>query len=483
MSASNQAFSAFSFITLLLVLIPLPWHLEAWNTGTILYMGWTALSLLNYFINSVVWSDNTVNWAPVWCDISSKIIVGAAIGIPCASLCINRRLYFIGKMQVVTKTKADKVRGIAIDCAIGILIPIIVMALHYVVQGHRFDIWEEIGCFPFTYNVTLQYILIQAPSLAVSVLSAVYGILSILTFRKRQSDFRDVLSASTNASVTVNRYLRLMALASLEVMIGVPLTVASIALNATLNPVQPWVSWEETHFGFSRIDQIDADTWKASSLARVMLESGRWMTVICGLVFFLFFGLAEEARRNYKAWVERALLLVGVQYSFDSSKTKLNSVSSSFGNSPFAKFKGLTSRSTGDLPIYVKQEVINKRDSFDSFSDATLRSIDEKSRGGSPAPVIRPPPTAASGDPLTPALVAQQQQRSRKDSNKSLNKLKIVIGPAMRESTGELIVDSRIAPPSPCPSFPSSVSASGSFLDLSTPGPESLMKSGPDHRV
>lgn len=483
MSASNQAFSAVSFITLLLVLIPLPWHLEAWNTGTILFMGWTSLSLLNYFINSVVWSDNVVNWAPVWCDISSKFIIGASIGIPCASLCINRRLYYIGKMQVVTKTKADKVRGIVIDCAIGIGIPVIVMILHYIVQGHRFDIWEEIGCFPSTYNVNLQYVLIHAPTIAVSLLSAVYGIFSIFTFRKRQSDFRDVLSASTNASVTVNRYLRLMALASLEVMIGLPLTIASCVMNATLNPVHPWVSWEETHFGFSRVDQIDADTWKASNLATTMLESSRWMTVMCGLIFFLFFGLAEEATRNYKAWIERACLLVGVQYSFDSSKAKLNSVSSSFGNSPFSKFKGLTSRSTGDLPIYVKQEVINKRDSFDSFSDATLRSIDEKTRGVSPAPVVRPPPVAASGDSLTPALVNAQQQRSRKDSDNS-NKLKIVIGPAMRESTGALVPEGPYgAPPSPSPSFPSSVSASGSFLDLSTPGPESMMKSGPDHRV
>lgn len=484
MSASNQAFSAVSFITLLLVLIPLPWHLEAWNTGTILYMGWTSLSLLNYFINSVVWNDNIVNWAPVWCDISSKFIIGASVGIPCASLCINRRLYYIGKMQVVTKTKADKVRGILIDCAIGILIPIIVMVLHYVVQGHRFDIFEEIGCFPYTYNVTLQYVLIQAPTLAIFLVSGVYAVLSILTFRKRQSDFRDVLSASTNASVTVNRYLRLMALASLEVIVGLPLAIAGCVLNATLNPVQPWVSWADTHFGFSRVDLIEAEAWKASTLATTMLESGRWMTVLCGLVFFCFFGLAEEATRNYKVWIERACLLVGVQYSFDSSKTKLNSTSSSFGNSPFSKFKSFTSRSTGDLPIYVNREVINKRDSFDSFSDATIRSIEEKNKSVSPTPgYIQPPPVAASGDSLTPAVVAaQQQQRPRKNSNT----LKIVIGPAMRESTGIFVSDAAaayVAPPSPSPSFPSSVSASGSFLDLSTPGPESMMKSGPDHRV
>ena len=219
------------------------------------------------------------------------------------------------------------------------------------IQGHRFNIYEGIGPLAPIPNTYFQMFVTNGLCIIIGLVSSGFcstchlcntsaeicadhflPVGTLRAFMKRRRQFSELLKSNNN--LTFNRYLRLMALASLEVMIGLPLTIASIALNATLNPVQPWVSWEETHFGFSRIDQIDAETWKASSLARTMLESGRWMTVICGLVFFLFFGLAEEARRNYKAWVERTLLLFGVQYSFDSSKTKLNSVSSSFGNSP-----------------------------------------------------------------------------------------------------------------------------------------------------
>ena len=53
----------------LLVLVPLPWHLEAWNSGTCYYMMWTALACLNQFVNSIVWSNDAINRAPVWCDI------------------------------------------------------------------------------------------------------------------------------------------------------------------------------------------------------------------------------------------------------------------------------------------------------------------------------------------------------------------------------------------------------------------------------
>lgn len=52
-----------------LVLIPLPWHLEAWNSGTCYYMIWTALACLNQLVNSVVWANDAINRAPVWCDI------------------------------------------------------------------------------------------------------------------------------------------------------------------------------------------------------------------------------------------------------------------------------------------------------------------------------------------------------------------------------------------------------------------------------
>jgi len=63
------AFSILSFIGFILVLIPLPWHLQAWNSGTCLFMFWTALGSLNMFINSIIWHNNAIDWAPVWCDI------------------------------------------------------------------------------------------------------------------------------------------------------------------------------------------------------------------------------------------------------------------------------------------------------------------------------------------------------------------------------------------------------------------------------
>jgi pheromone a factor receptor len=92
-------------------------------------MAWTGLACLNQFINSIVWNNNAINWAPVWCDISAKFIVGSAVAIPAASLCINRRLYHIASVKSVTVTRAEKRRQIMVDLAIGLGLPIMEMIL------------------------------------------------------------------------------------------------------------------------------------------------------------------------------------------------------------------------------------------------------------------------------------------------------------------------------------------------------------------
>jgi pheromone a factor receptor len=122
---SYPLFSMFAFLGFLVTLIPLSWHLEAWNSGTCYYMAWASLACLNQFVNSVVWAGNALNPAPVWCDIcmlytalssvprspkiyvATRIMLGSAVGIPAASLCINRRLYQISSSNTVTITLSE----------------------------------------------------------------------------------------------------------------------------------------------------------------------------------------------------------------------------------------------------------------------------------------------------------------------------------------------------------------------------------------
>ncbi|KAF5321186.1 hypothetical protein D9619_001396 [Psilocybe cf. subviscida] len=369
MSLSTSFFSAFSFLTFILVCIPFPWHLEAWNTGTCLYMFWTALGLLSLFINSVIWADNAIDWAPVWCDITSRVIIAISVAIPAASLCINHRLYAIAAVRSVTRTKAEKRRAIMVDLAIGLGLPLIAVALQYIVQGHRYNIFEEVGCYPFTYNTPPAYLLVWALPLVIGMTSAVYSVLSIREFRKRHTEFKEILSSNSNLSP--NRFFRLMALAGVEAACCIPLSITTIVLNATRAPIYPWISWQDTHFGFSRVDQIPAVQWRSDPNANTGLEMTRWLVVVCGLVFFAFFGFADEAQKHYRLAFNSVAKRVGLSTGGSATKIGSNMMTKSGGfssKSYGASSVGMSSQG-GGLPVYVRQEVLEKRDSFDSFSD------------------------------------------------------------------------------------------------------------------
>lgn len=98
----------------------------AWNTGTCLYMLWSAIGCLNAFINSIVWTGNAIDKAPLWCDfckpcdycndfnilssrtsVATRLLVAFSVAIPAASLCINRRLYNIASCSAAHITRSD----------------------------------------------------------------------------------------------------------------------------------------------------------------------------------------------------------------------------------------------------------------------------------------------------------------------------------------------------------------------------------------
>jgi len=102
---------------------------------------------------------------------------------------------------------------------------------------------------------------------------------------------------SKHANFGSARYMRLMLLAGIDVMFTVPLSCYIIYIN---KEIVPWISWDDTHWRFSRVDQIPALIWQSQPLVARALESMRWFFVMCAFIFFAFFGFAEEARKYYR---------------------------------------------------------------------------------------------------------------------------------------------------------------------------------------
>jgi pheromone a factor receptor len=278
-------------------------------------MLWVVVGCFCQFINSVVWANDALIRVPVWCDIStcpqpfihrtqsdtsasgSHINIGFAVAIPACSLAINRRLYKAVSVSATTILD-NKRRDAIIDLAICVGIPLVQIGIYIVNQGHRFDVYEELGCMSALYVTWPAIFMALTWPLAIGCGSAIYTILIINTFMRRRSQFNRMIES--NPSLDMSRYWRLMALASMDIVFTIPLALYFIAIDAS-NGIRPWVSWANVHFDFGQINQWPSIQWRTSSYSVAAFEVERWSYILCAVTFFAFFGLNSQARANYKS--------------------------------------------------------------------------------------------------------------------------------------------------------------------------------------
>ncbi|KAI0703963.1 GPCR fungal pheromone mating factor [Earliella scabrosa] len=271
----------------------------AWNVGCVLYIFWVGGQCLIQFVDLIVWRDNAINVAPVWCDITIRFYIAASLGVVCSSLVINRRLYYI--MSILT------------DLAIGLGIPIVGVALFWFYQGHRFDIYEGVGCIEEYPNTFLAYLLYIVWPIPIGLASATYCVLTLRTFLRQRREFHALTDA--NPHLTFGRYLRLMGLAALNALVIVPLAAYVVVANLRSKPMYEWRGLADLHWGFSRVDSIGAVMWRSHPAWVSTLNFRQWEPIACALVFFAFFGLAEEARRHYRRAFFRVAKRLGIKMS------------------------------------------------------------------------------------------------------------------------------------------------------------------------
>ncbi|KDQ50778.1 hypothetical protein JAAARDRAFT_141333 [Jaapia argillacea MUCL 33604] len=297
-STVNLAYTVFAFFGFVLAAVPIYWQLEVWNVGACSYLAWTAIQCLIVFVNTIVWRDNVINWAPVWCDISTKITIGTGIALQAASLCINRRLYLISKSPAAgVGSGSGRRRIIMADLSICLGIPLVFMILHYICQGHRFNIFEGLGCTASTYFTPVTWAIFVPWPIVVSLISSIYGGLTIYRFSRIEKTFDELRGQRT--SLTKRRYLRLMTIASGEIVCGLPILLFNLAIT-TQSPTYPWISWEDTHYNFSRVIQVPAVEWRSVGELFVFVKTSLLLPPLAAVLFVVFSGLVGDAVRNYR---------------------------------------------------------------------------------------------------------------------------------------------------------------------------------------
>ncbi|SCV73067.1 BQ2448_6992 [Microbotryum intermedium] len=271
---------------------PLYWQVTSGNSGAICMGFWVALANLNTFLNFAIWYRDAVNRAPVFCDISVKIRLGAEIGRLASIFCVARFLADIVSPRATALTRSDRRRRAIFDYSIAFGVPSLVMALHYVWQPARFAVVKGYGCNVTALMTwpTLVFRFIWPPLFAAAAVlySEVYTGYRLVRHRR---NFQRVVAGSHSA-LTTARFIRLAILSFSYLLIAMPLAVYGTIIDLSITGRYFEYSWTYIH-----------SPWKLHS---VLIEPippraniGTWSDVIAGLIFFAAFGFGMEAISLY----------------------------------------------------------------------------------------------------------------------------------------------------------------------------------------
>lgn len=143
--------------------------------------------------------------------------------------------------------------------------------------------------------------------------------LALYNFACRRMDFATHLQ-NANSVLTTHRYLRLMAMAVTEIVWGTSLTAFNL-YNNIHSGLRPWISWQNVHSDWLRVDLFAFIELSPSFLRSMFLLW--WAMPASAYIFFLFFGFSEDARKEYgkiiKAFRKHVLRQSNKDVSFHGS--------------------------------------------------------------------------------------------------------------------------------------------------------------------
>ncbi|KZV66007.1 fungal pheromone STE3G-protein-coupled receptor [Peniophora sp. CONT] len=273
---------------------------QQWNFGVALLCFWLLLQNATGAANTIIWSDNADVKLLVYCDIGSPLIILTIVIKPMATLIITRRLYLIVSMQTIdipnkTAVRLDYCRAVPEPCAH--------LFADYVDQSSRFEVDEGFGCTNAAEDSIYGLLVLDSWSIIFPMISIIcYYPRVARTFYLRSRDVNQYLR-SNDSTVSRTNYFRLLALASIDILVTLPNGIISVVLNTTAGLEAgsfPFYSgWHKIHSDWQPVTYTYDEILAAGSAYVAEFYGTFWSALILSFVIFALFGTTAEAIALY----------------------------------------------------------------------------------------------------------------------------------------------------------------------------------------
>ncbi|KAH9977174.1 GPCR fungal pheromone mating factor [Lactifluus volemus] len=287
-----------SFVSIALLILILPGQVHTFSIPSVSIIAWFFLCNLIHGINAILWSGNQNVQAPLWCDISSVVLLGAMVALPGCFLCISRRLEAITSIHMVDQ-KRGKTFDRSFEAVVCFLFPALYMSLHTIVQDHRFVILEDYGCQAAVYNSLPALIIVWSPPLCISVIGILYCLSAVINVSKHRERYT---SSRSKPEISLSLFTRRIAFA-IGGMLYVAVVYAFVLSSIATSGLLPWLSVSQT-----RSQVMDIDTVPSPSQMSIQSELIWWFIPVWSLLLCILCAFGKETQNGYHStfnWLSR----------------------------------------------------------------------------------------------------------------------------------------------------------------------------------
>ncbi|KZV68488.1 hypothetical protein PENSPDRAFT_511578 [Peniophora sp. CONT] len=244
---------------------------------------------------------------------------------PMATLIITRRLYLIASLQSVDiSSKAARRWNSIIEWTLGLFIPLLIAGpVYYVHQGVRFEVVEVYGCTNNVATSILSLLTIDSWSILPPLISVLFYYPKVVRMLYRQR--RDIHSfLNSNTSVSRTNYLRILALASVDILLTLPLGIVNITLHIisslSQRPIPFYGDWTSIHTDWEPVSFTYAELKAVGTVNLAQGYFNPWASTVLAFTIFGLLGLTSAARAS--CW--RIICTLGGWVGWKPSSRKRN---------------------------------------------------------------------------------------------------------------------------------------------------------------